>query len=468
MVGTAARKGIVSTFRVCDYHQAMNLRAATFFFFVVLSIAWSTPSGAQRAAIGPEPGLEHYVNYGRDLFVSLDGGSTWTKKEGIVPIGNEVRGVFASSVQSGHLVLNLKNDPQFLISHDFGTSFEPLAAAADYQGSSVTRQFVNPNDFDFQIGLAFIALENSQPVVSFDGGETWSKGPDERCTDRHCGNQLYLNRSDQDGYYLEQFRGDTDSYDRWISSDRGLTWISISIPYYVYEYWSPSGYDDVAFFRGEDAVPEGSREIRVIRMTPDSGENWSDLILPDGYPPDDILTTGGEESSIFGLRLLTSKQTVYLSRNLGQTWSEVGAITEAFPRAFVNSALVEKDGSQFSMLLTFTGGEIWYLNSDGTKRSVDLTTISTGVSRLPTRELRNEVAVYPNPTAGQLTVTLSSGRIRSVEVLNTIGKRIHLYSRTGMTREVNINLTTRPPGIYFLRVCGDAATCEVTPVVLRR
>ena len=446
----------------------MNLRAATFFSFVLLSIAWCTPSHAQRAAIGPEPGQEHYVNYGRDLFVSLDGGSTWTKKEGVVPVGNEVRGVYASSVRTGQIVIQLKDDPLFLTSLDFGTSFEPLEAAADYQGGSVTRQFINPNDIDFQMGSAFIALENSQPVVSFDGGEIWSKGPDERCTDRWCSNRFFLNLSDPDGYYLEQFRGDTDSYDRWTSSDRGLTWNSISIPYYVHEYWGPPGYDDVAFFRGEDSVPEGSREIRIIRMTTDSGESWSDLVLPDGYPPDDILTTGGEEASIFGLRLLTSKQTVYLSRDLGQTWSEVGVITEAFPRAFLDAALVKKGGSQFAMLLTFTGGEIWYLSSDGSKRSVDLTTISTDVSHLLTQEVQNEVAVYPNPTAGPTTVTLTSGRIRTVEVLNTFGKRIYLYSPTGMTSHVDIPLTAQPPGIYFLKVCGDAGTCEVTSVVLSR
>jgi hypothetical protein len=74
------------------------------------------------------------------------------------------------------------------------------------------------------------------------------------------------------------------------------------------------------------------------------------------------------------------------------------------------------------------------------------------------KEESNSVLIYPNPVADELTVsltpTLSKGEGVSVEVVDVVGKV--LQSQETRTRnQVNVNVSSLAPGIYFVRVRGE-------------
>ena len=67
---------------------------------------------------------------------------------------------------------------------------------------------------------------------------------------------------------------------------------------------------------------------------------------------------------------------------------------------------------------------------------------------IESRELRNNVHVYPNPTDGKITVLIESLENTSISVFNSLGKLILAKQSVGRSFEFDIN---SPKGIYILK-----------------
>jgi hypothetical protein len=83
-------------------------------------------------------------------------------------------------------------------------------------------------------------------------------------------------------------------------------------------------------------------------------------------------------------------------------------------------------------------------------------------------ELNNSIAVYPNPTTGELRVESGEWRVENVEIFDVMGKEVQSLKFNVQSSEflnlkpekfpsfggagVVINISSLPSGIYFLRI----------------
>jgi uncharacterized protein (DUF2141 family) len=79
---------------------------------------------------------------------------------------------------------------------------------------------------------------------------------------------------------------------------------------------------------------------------------------------------------------------------------------------------------------------------------VTVTCLQTGISNY---DLENTISVFPNPTAGNITVQ-TSAKIISYEITGALGNTVlnPIYALNQST--INIDLTTMPQGIYFIKL----------------
>ena len=70
------------------------------------------------------------------------------------------------------------------------------------------------------------------------------------------------------------------------------------------------------------------------------------------------------------------------------------------------------------------------------------------------------LTIHPNPTSGQLTITLKEGITASIVIRNSLGQRVFSNKMNGKVHKVEFN---SPPGIYFLHLesNGQAFTQKV-------
>ena len=100
--------------------------------------------------------------------------------------------------------------------------------------------------------------------------------------------------------------------------------------------------------------------------------------------------------------------------------------------------------------------------ADGDTVAVELTMkeigIETGVEEL--RIFNYELRVYPNPTSGQLTISIDNGELKEntvVEIYSVVGQRLTLKTLTSLTTleslgRVTIDISHLAKGMYFLKI----------------
>jgi len=74
----------------------------------------------------------------------------------------------------------------------------------------------------------------------------------------------------------------------------------------------------------------------------------------------------------------------------------------------------------------------------------------------------NDIAVFPNPTTGYLTLTIPAGN-GTVSVYNVIGEKV--YQSVINNRQLQIDLSTQPTGVYFIAIQTDKGTVNKKIVV---
>jgi hypothetical protein len=77
-----------------------------------------------------------------------------------------------------------------------------------------------------------------------------------------------------------------------------------------------------------------------------------------------------------------------------------------------------------------------------------------GGSSLEESNMENEISVFPNPSAGQFTITLpaSFDNSATVKVFETTGRLLDVFSVSNIGTSAQIDLSAYPEGLYFLQI----------------
>ena len=77
------------------------------------------------------------------------------------------------------------------------------------------------------------------------------------------------------------------------------------------------------------------------------------------------------------------------------------------------------------------------------------------------------VAVYPNPSAGRVTVEAEGARELRAEVVDLLGRRVRLAAAAPGAGRLSLDLGDTPVGVYVVRVAADGATATRRVTVVR-
>ena len=69
--------------------------------------------------------------------------------------------------------------------------------------------------------------------------------------------------------------------------------------------------------------------------------------------------------------------------------------------------------------------------------------------------MEKEIKMYPNPATSELIITLSSGTIQHITVLNTNGQEV--ISKPFAAAKASVDMKALPPGMYLIKVNGEYA-----------
>jgi uncharacterized repeat protein (TIGR03803 family) len=166
---------------------------------------------------------------------------------------------------------------------------------------------------------------------------------------------------------------------------------------------------------------------------------------------------------LFDINPLTNIEKVLVRFNDTNGMNPLGTVVEDSARGllFGMTALGGKynDGVIFSYNIN-TGKDSILLNFDGSNGRVLLADLlmvkdsSTGIN-----EIRNDVAgvkLYPNPSNGIFTVALCHPELvsgsQTMGVYNVMGQKVYYGMLNRVQHDYNIDLSSKPGGIYFYRV----------------
>ena len=78
----------------------------------------------------------------------------------------------------------------------------------------------------------------------------------------------------------------------------------------------------------------------------------------------------------------------------------------------------------------------------------------TGVDMLNTLDDMAALEVYPNPTQDILNIEMEHNGKSSIKLYDISGKEV-MYIQTNKTYQTNIDISTLPSGMYYLKAEGD-------------
>jgi len=120
---------------------------------------------------------------------------------------------------------------------------------------------------------------------------------------------------------------------------------------------------------------------------------------------------------------------------------------------------IDYDTVVTSNAITFTSESIGIMISTNIQLSTVAIEVETGcvafVGAVKEDSFGNNTEIFPNPTNGILNIQITNtDYLTGVEVYNTLGERV--YKSVGLkTKEVKIDLSNQPNGIYFLKLTNN-------------
>jgi photosystem II stability/assembly factor-like uncharacterized protein len=220
---------------------------------------------------------------------------------------------------------------------------------------------------------------------------------------------------------------------------------------------------------------------RIFRSS-DKGLTWNVFNSPSADFGLDQFTFSDANK---GLLMKYSSVTLHKTTDGGATWTLVPHTGPLFntniayipgTTKVISSARANPLGSSYSLNdgLSWTAidgiyhGELAFLN-DNFGFSAGLNTSSTvdGISKFngipplknPNFEIKNQIAIYPNPTTGILHLDNGSDNIKQVTVYDLLGKQV-IDSKISSSNKADIDLKTLQNGEYLLKVISDSGKTE--------
>ncbi|HEY6193678.1 MAG TPA: FlgD immunoglobulin-like domain containing protein [Candidatus Eisenbacteria bacterium] len=297
-------------------------------------------------------------------------------------------------------------------------------------------------------------LAGSQRVYrSTNGGSSWSTLSGDLSTNPVAGvtygtiTTVAISNADTTLYLAG-----TDDGKVWRSQNTGATWedISAGLPgrYVTRVVADPA--DAQVVYVAHTGFGQDLHDPRVFRST-DRGTHWSSINgnLPDA-PVNDLVV----DPALPGTLYAGTDLGVYVTRNLGQTWTPLGGYMPVQPVWDLELHAASRK------LFAFTHGRsVWAL---------DLSTVSLSVPRTQSASRLDLSAPAPNPARGaaSLAISLASRAQVTVIVFDAAGRRVRVLAR-GMldsgrhplTWDVRDERGSRArAGVYFVRASDGSVT----------
>ena len=208
-----------------------------------------------------------------------------------------------------------------------------------------------------------------------------------------------------------------------------------------------------------------------VFLSIDTGSNWNQV--NNGLTNFWIFSIASYGNNIF----VGADSRVFLSTNNGNLWTPTDPIILAV-WDFDTSGTNIFAGTTNGVFLSTNGGNLWTaVNNNGflfpyTIRSIAIkgnyiyagTEGGYGIWRRPLSEIlgikenyNNINMLCPNPTNGKFKIT-QTNNIKTIEVLNVFGEQIYYSNPAHFKSTIEVDLSSVPKGIYFVKVNNGVNT----------
>lgn len=351
---------------------------------------------------------------GGQFLKTIDGGETWSNQDlGIYEDFYDVffwNNDFGIAVGSNGTLIKTENGGNDWLSISLGIN------------STLTSVFIN------NLNSIWVVGSDGEVLFSNDSGNSWAidtiGGPFNGVFFRNE-NEGYITGADHLVYATDN--GGIDWSGLWFGSNSYFSSISKTETYLyiladnsvIYKAISATDWGGMPYF-----LPEQVKDLYF------QNDNMGFCITSD-------CTTNGD--CYIG---------IYKSTDSGETWHT--SFYDANPPKMINFQ---------SNDIKFATNEIGYALSGNNV----LKTIDGGIYGL--NEFNSmSLSVYPNPTAGRLTISGNKSIIDKIEVKNVIGQDI-LNFQNIKSSEIDINISNLQNGIYFLNINDENGNNEKVKVI---
>lgn len=384
---------------------------------------------------------------------------------------NTYQKVFAADANAAFVIGTepMNNDYFILRTNDNGTTWDSLSINAAGSSYSLNTLYFT----DAATGFTGGRKNNNQVLLkTTDNGNTWNNvTPDTNSAD-------FINSI----YFIDSQTGfATTGAALYGTVNGGVSWSQTSTSFSI---------EDLHFFDPNTGFASGTNAANeaVIMKTSDAGNNWVpslNITLPvfiNTFPKLDVIS-----STI----LFTSAQyfnKLFRTSNAGAAWDTitVSQISEIVDFDFVTENKGHVLSSLGEIYSTQDGGNNWtleysanwgiygpseFLNSisffnnepagyvAGYPGLIKKYIFTTGIKESVNA---NEINIYPNPSTGRFQIINHGAEVTNIEIYNAVGD---LILKPEIKRE--INLSSQPPGIYFIKLHTDKSL-ETKKVIISR
>ena len=371
-----------------------------------------------------------------DLSITHDGGNTWTAETVDSMADNYLYGIAALPGNKVHIMgwNYVSGGGNVFYSANGGVTWTREAANAYTNPASFPDiiQFFNATD---GVMLGDPVNGSFEIYTTGNGGTTWNAVPTSDIPSplpNEIGTTYFSDKYDNTVWAVTAYT-DTTKHGRLLQSDdKGAHW-------YVRNNFMPemNGSGTIKF--RNDSVGLYKDNGKLYRTT-DRGTTWIKVNYSgtffcydfDNVPgtPQEWISTGGD-TSIPGNSMNGIGSSI--SYDDGDHWSILDT--------GVNHTCMEMTSSSHG----YTGGITSGSGNDG----VFVSSVTLGINN----PANKEITVYPNPTRGMVIVSFDSQTpITSITVYNILGKEVLNQQSSVGSRQMDIDLSSQPDGLYTLLI----------------
>lgn len=172
-----------------------------------------------------------------------------------------------------------------------------------------------------------------------------------------------------------------------------------------------------------------------VYISTDNGNNWNNV--SSGLVSNSVLSLAS-----FGTNILAGTDSgIYYSSDYGNQWNDLNMGMTGIATSIVRSITISNSNIFIALSTPIPANPVWYL---------PISEMITNITEMGTAAM-HFLTLYPNPTAGKFKLK-SELKIDLIEVYNVLGKKVFQTSNFNHQLDDEIDLSSMPKGIYFVRV----------------